>query len=719
MQSEIGTAPPATSPPTDSHPPIPTPVPADGADLDLSDPSLFTNRELSWLEFNERVLAQARDERVPLVERLRFLAITANNLDEFFMVRVSALKRLVAAGATGRTADGMTAEEQLAAIDVRCRLMLDDMGSLWLEDLQPALKEEGLAVLEWDQIDDQTRAHLSRFFREEIFPVLTPLAVDPAHPFPYISNLSLNLVVMLRDPREGRELFARVKVPQTLLHRFVRLPDSHETILLESLVAAHLGMLFPGMEILEWHSFRVTRDADIEFEEDQAEDLMDEIEAGLRTRRFRDVVGVTASPSMPDRIREMLARELEVAPEDLYDVPGLHGLADLFDLADVCGRHDLEFEPWQPQTPPELLDSEGEPVDLFTLVRSRDVLVHHPYDSFGTSVEEFIRQAVADPDVLAIKQTLYRTTENSDIMRDLARAAESGKQVVVVIEIKARFDEERNIQWARLLEAAGAHVGYGLVGLKTHAKAALVVRREEGGIRRYIHLGTGNYNAKTAGLYEDFGFFTSDADLGADVSDLFNFLTGYSRQREFRSLLAAPYALRDGISTRIEREIEHARAGRPARMILKMNSLVDAKIIHQLYEASRAGVDIDLLVRGICCLRPGIPGVSDRVRARSIIGRFLEHSRIYMFHNDGDPEYFLGSADLMPRNLDRRVESVFPVRDKTLQARLRNLLEVELADNRQAWTLHPDETWEQIRPPTDGTVVATHRTLTEAALARR
>lgn len=706
----------AGAPASATHPPVG--VPNEGDDPDLTSPELYTNRELSWLDFNERVLAQARDARIPLIERLRFLAITANNLDEFFMVRVSALKRLVAAGAMGRTPDGMTAQDQLTAIDGRCSRMLADMSDLWLSELAPAMKEEGLAVLSWDQIDSATQEHLRDYFRDEIYPVLTPLAVDPAHPFPYLSNLSLNLAVMLRDPEEERELFARVKVPQTLLHRFVRLPNSSETIPLEDLVAAHLDMLFPGMEILEWHAFRVTRDADIEFEEDQAEDLMDEIEAGLRTRRFRDVVRVTVAPSMPDRIRDMLARELEVSPEELYTVPGPQGLADLFDLASVSERPDLEFAPWQPQTPALLLDSEGEPVDIFGLIRNRDVLVHHPYDSFGASVEEFIRQAVADPDVLAIKQTLYRTTENSEIMRGLVRAAESGKQVVVVVEIKARFDEERNIQWARRLEASGAHVGYGLVGLKTHAKAALVVRKEPGGIRRYVHLGTGNYNAKTAGLYEDFGLFTCDEALGADVSDLFNFLTGYSRQREFRSLLTAPYVLREGISSRIQREIDNARAGRPARMILKLNSLVDARLIRQMYEASRSGVEIDLIVRGICCLRPGLPGLSDRIRVRSIIGRFLEHSRIYMFHNDGSEEYLIGSADLMPRNLDRRVESIFPVQDPAIQTRLRELLDVELADNRQAWVLHADDTWEQLFPGVEDEVVATHRVMMERTLRR-
>lgn len=685
---------------------------------DLRAPDFYTNRELSWLEFNERVLAEAFDDRNPLLERAKFLAIAANNLDEFFMVRVSALKKLVAAGFKGTTPDGRTAKEQLAAIDKHTRQMLDDMGHCFTQVLVPMLETKGLAVREWDDLANVTRAQLSEYFREQIFPVLTPLAVDPAHPFPYISNLSLNLAVMLRDPLDGRELFARVKVPQNLLHRFIRLPGSDETILLEQLVAAHLGMLFPGMEILQCHSFRVTRDADIEFEEDQAEDLMDEIEAGLRTRRFRDVILLTVPPAMPQQMRDLLVRELEVSDDDLCCVPGPHGLADLFDLAQIENQPDLFFDPWKPQTPPGFRDCEGEPADLFEKIRQGDILVHHPYESFDTSVDELIRQAVSDPDVLAVKQTLYRTTENSDIMRALVQAAEAGKQVVVVVEIKARFDEERNILWARRLEAAGAHVGYGLVGLKTHAKAVLVVRQEDGRIRRYMHLGTGNYNAKTAGLYEDFGLFTCRNELGADLSDLFNFLTGYSRQREFRSLFTAPYGLREHITERIQREIDLARAGRPARMVLKVNGLVDAKMIRHLYEASQAGVEIDLIVRGICCLRPGIPGVSENIRVRSIIGRFLEHSRIYHFHNDGDDEYLIGSADLMPRNLDRRVEQLVPVQDRKLQEVLHQILDVELTDNRQAWLLQPDDSWLRVTPKPGESPRGTHDVLMQRALDR-
>ncbi len=660
-------------------------------DTDVNDPDLYINRELSWLEFNQRVMAEAFDDRNPLLERVRFLSITAHNLDEFFMVRVSGLKQQVAAGVNTTTPDGMSAAEQLAYIDTRCRQMLDDSAKCFDDVLKPLLERERLAVRNWAELSDHDRAHLSDYFREIIYPVLTPLAVDPAHPFPYISNLSLSLAVTVRDPENFDDLFARVKVPN-LLPRFVRLPASDETVPLEQLIAAHLEMLFPGMEIVEHHAFRVVRDADFEIEEDEAEDLLLEIEAGVRSRRFRSVVRLSVSPGMPTRIRELLMRELEVTPKDVFEVRGLLGHADLGDLLEV-DRPDLVFPPWTPQPAPELVDSDGEPVDFFALMRNKDILLHHPYESFDSSVEQFIMQAVDDPNVLAIKSTLYRTTSESRLMRGLVRAAEAGKQIVAVVEIKARFDEERNIHWARQLEASGAHVAYGLVGLKTHCKAILVVRQEGDHIQRYVHIGTGNYNSTTARLYEDLGLLSTNPQLGADLTDLFNFLTGYSRQRKFRKIVAAPYSLRDGLTSRIDREIQHAKEGAEARIRIKDNSLLDAEMIAKMYEASQAGVRVDLVIRGICSIRPGVPKISENVTVRSIIGRFLEHSRIYAFDNNGKPEYLIGSADLMPRNLDRRVEVLAPVMDPELQDRLDAILERDLHDVRQGWILHSDGSW--------------------------
>jgi polyphosphate kinase len=701
------------------HGPVP-PQPA----VDLDDPALYTNRELSWLDFNQRVLDEAHDERNPLLERVRFLAIAANNLDEFFMVRIAGLKRQVSVGVTTRTPDGMSPAEQLEAIRPRTRAMIADFARCLEGVLQPQLADEGLGIRDWASLTAEQRDVLRDVFHDQIYPVLTPLAVDPAHPFPYISNLSLNLAVVIRDPLDGRELFARVKVPQAILGRFVTVPGTAQRLPLEQLVAAHLDMLFPGMEIREFHSFRVTRNADIEIEEDEAEDLMDEIESGLRSVRFQQVVRLTVAPSMPQRLRDLLMRELAVDPTDVIEQGGLHGIADIAELAEVPDdwrgedHATLTFPKWTPQTRPSLQESDGVPVDYFALMRDGDFLVHHPYDSFTTSVEAFIAQAVDDPQVLAIKQTLYRTAENSEIMTGLIRAAESGKQVVVVVELKARFDEQRNIRWARRLEASGAHVAYGLVGLKTHCKSVLVVRREADGIRRYVHLGTGNYNASTARVYEDIGLFSCRPELGADLSDLFNLLTGYSRQREFRRLHVAPNGIRSALVHRIRREIDHARAGRPARIVLKMNSLVDAGLIRTLYEASQAGVRIDLIVRGIVCLVPGVPGVSDNIRVRSIIGRFLEHSRVYWFHNDGDDEFLIGSADLMPRNLDRRIESLTPVIPAELRAELREALEIELVDNRQARELGADGRWVRVYPAPGEPERATHAIMTATAVER-
>ena len=676
---------------------------------DVHDARLLTNRELSWLDFDDRVLAEAFDERTPLLERVRFLAIAANNLDEFFMVRVSGLEQLVSTGVATRTPDGMSAREQLAAIEERTRRMLDELARCAAE-LLSLLRDECLRVVRWSDLDPRARAGLSTRFRERIFPVLTPLAVDPAHPFPFLSNLSLNLAVELRDPEDEELRFARVKVPTQLLSRFVAVPEGNEVLPLEELVAAHLDMLFPGMEIVGHHAFRLVRDADLDLEEDDAEDLVEELENALRERRFRAVVSLAVSPEMPMHVRRLLADELDVDMGAVMEMPGLLGLAELDDLLAYVHRPDLRYPPWTPRTPRRLHSEEGEPVDSFSVLQRGDLLVHLPYDSFADSVEALIRAAVDDPQVLAIKQTLYRTTENSSIMANLVRAAEAGKQVVVVVEIKARFDEQRNIEWARRLDHAGAHVVYGVLGLKTHAKAILVVRKEGDTIRRYVHIGTGNYNGVTARLYEDLGLLSCQSSLGEDVSELFNLMTGYSRQRDFQLLCVAPYGLRDALAARIARETAHARDGKRARIILKMNSLVDAEIIAALYAASQAGVEIDLIVRGICCLKPGLPGISERIRVRSLIGRFLEHSRIYYFANDGKPEYLIGSADMMPRNLDRRVEATVPVLAAPLQAELAHVLELCLEDTRQAWALHGTR-WVRVSPPLGTERLATQEQL--------
>ncbi len=685
---------------------------------DLADPRLYTNRELSWLDFNDRVLAEAFDERTPLLERVRFLAIAANNLDEFFMIRVSGLMQQLRTGVATRTPDGLSVRDQLAAIDARTRRMLGELTRCAQERLRPLLRDQRLRIVTWGELDDAARQKLSAPFRTQIFPVLTPLAVDPAHPFPFISNLSLNLAVELRDPQSAQLRFARVKVPTQLLSRFVALPGQDAFLPLEQLVAAHLDMLFPGLEIVGCHAFRVIRDADLELEEDDAEDLVEELENALRERRFRSVVSLVVSPDMPPYLRRLLATELDFDLGSVIEMPGLLGLAELADLIDHAHRPELRFSPWTPRTPQRLRASDGEPVDPFAVLRRGDLLIHLPYDSFADSVEALIRAAVDDPAVLAIKQTLYRTTENSSIMANLVRAAEAGKQVVVVVEIKARFDEQRNIEWARRLEDAGAHVVYGLIGLKTHAKAVLVVRREGDAIRRYVHIGTGNYNGTTARLYEDFGLLSCAPELGQDVSELFNLMTGYSRQREFQLLCVAPYGLRDVLLGRIAREAAHARAGRPARIVMKMNSLVDARMIAALYEASQAGVQIDLIVRGICCLKPGLPGVSEHIAVRSLIGRFLEHSRIYHFANDGRPEYLIGSADLMPRNLDRRVEATVPVVDPALQAQLWHVLELCLDDDRQAWELRGTD-WSPVPERPDRARQATQERLMQEAVDRR
>jgi polyphosphate kinase len=660
------------------------------------------NRELSWIEFNARVLHEARDARNPLLERVKFLAIFASNLDEFFQVRVSGLRRQAQASASHTAPDGLTAAEQLGQIRVRVRELMADHAAIWAA-IQQELRAEGVEILDYDDVPEHHET-LRRRFHDEIFPVLTPLAVDPGHPFPYISTLSLSIAVGLLDPENGERRFARVKIPPLLPRLFPVGRDKF--VLLDQVIEANLDELFRGMDIVETHLFRVTRDADIAIEEDEADDLLLAIEEEVRRRRFGEAVRLEVERSMPELTRQILMKGINVRDEDEFEVTGMLDLTALWQLVDI-DRPDLKAPPYVPVVPQRLLGTdEDEPVDVFAQVRAGDIFLHHPYESFTASVERFISQAADDPDVLTIKQTLYRTSGDSPIVRALIRAAEGGKQVVVLVEIKARFDEENNIVWARRLEQAGAHVVYGLVGLKTHSKVALVVRREGSGLRRYLHIGTGNYNSKTARLYVDLGLLSCREELGADVTDLFNVLTGLSRQRAFRRLLVAPITLRGRFLELVEREAALARSGTPGRIVLKVNSLVDTQIVEALYDASRAGVEVDCIVRGACSVVPGLPGVSDHIRVRSIVGEFLEHSRIWMFGNAGRAEWYIGSADLMERNLDRRVEVVTPVEDPEAQARLARIIEVMLADDRRSWQLQPDGSWirSEVLQSVEGTI---------------
>ena len=674
-----------------------------------SEDARFLNRELSWLDFNGRVLALAEDPSIPLLERAKFLAIFGQNLDEFFQVRVSGLKEQASAGVGVATLDGMTPREQLAAIRTGVMEQVERVGALFSEEILPALDKAGIRVVRWDELTSDDRAELDRVFRDRMFPVLTPLSVDPSHPFPYISSLSLNLAATVRDPMTGERRFARVKVPP-LLERFVALSDGERFVPIEQVLAAHLDSLFPGMEILSHHVFRITRDADMDVEEDEAEDLLAAIETVLvRRRRAASPVRLEVDRSITDEVRGLLLRELELETEDVYEVRGLLDLSSLWSLASL-DRPELKDEPFTPVTQ-RRLNGEGTP-DLFAVLREGDVLVHHPYDSFASSVEAFVEQAAEDPDVLAIKQSLYRTSADSPIVQALIGAAASGKQVVALVELKARFDEQANINWARALEQAGVHVVYGVAGLKTHAKTCLVVRRERAGIRRYAHIGTGNYNPRTARLYEDLGLLTADQEIGADLTDLFNLLTGYSRQRDYRRLLVAPVTMRQRILELIRRETQEEDGS----ITMKMNSLVDADAIDALYEASQAGTDVELIVRGICCLRPGVPGLSERISVRSLVGRYLEHSRIFRFGSaERGFEHYIGSADLMPRNLDRRVEAATPVPDTELASRLDEVLEISLADDVLSWALDADGSWHKV--PTLAGVNAQHR-LQEMAVAR-
>jgi len=658
----------------------------------------FLNRELSWLDFNSRVLALAEDDATPLLERAKFLAIFASNLDEFFMVRVAGLKRRQKTGLSIRSADGLSPREQLALIAARSAELVSRHAACFCDEVEPALQKEGIRIVHWDEVTDENRDQLHTYFRQQVFPVLTPLAVDPAHPFPYISGLSLNLAASVRDPSTGQMRFARVKVPNNV-PRFVEVGQPSDTTFmpLEDLIATHLSQLFGGMEVVEHHLFRVTRNADFNVEEDRDEDLLQALERELARRRFGPAVRLEVADSMSEEILDLLVRELDVSGNDVQRVPGLLDLSALWALYDL-ERPELKDKPFVPATHPRFADGES-PKSVFATLREGDVLVHHPYDSFATSVQRFIEQAAADPHVLAIKQTLYRTSGASPIVGALVDAAEAGKQVVVLVEVKARFDEQANIGWARELERAGCHVIYGLVGLKTHCKVALVVRQESGHIRRYAHVGTGNYNSKTARLYEDIGLFTAASEVGADLTDLFNSLTGYSRASEYRSLLVAPYGVRKGIIERIEREAARARKARPARIQMKVNHLVDEQIIDALYRASQAGVQVDLVVRTNCTLRPGVAGLSDNIRVRSIVGRFLEHSRVLYFAGGGRPEYWLGSADLMHRNLDRRVEVLVAVTDATARKQLRVILDRAIADDTMCWHLRADGSWEPSEPP--------------------
>ncbi len=673
----------------------------------------YINRELSWLDFDARVLALAEDQTLPLLERVKFLAIFSANLDEFYQVRVAGLKRQADAGVATRSADGSTATEQLTSITARVGSLTQTQGRVFLNDIKPKMDEAGIHLVRWEELDGDQRSALDAMFMQQIFPVVTPLAVDPAHPFPYISNLSLNLAVTVADPFDGRTRFARVKVPP-LLPRFLEIAR-HVFVPLEDVIAANLDLLFPGMTIEEHFVFRVTRNTDFLMEDDEAEDLLEALEEELSRRRISPVVRLETQGSIPDHILDLLVREMQIDREDVQCVPGMLGLGDLWQLHQL-DRPDLKDPPNQPLTHPALATHDDSDPDLFAVLREQNVLVHHPYESFRTSAQRFIEQAATDPHVLAIKQTLYRTSGESPIVDALVDAARSGKQVVVLVEIKARFDEIANINWARALEQAGCHVVYGLVGLKTHCKLCLVVRREPNGLQRYVHVGTGNYNPRTAAIYEDLGLLTSDPQVGADVSDLFNYLTGYSRQTDYRTLVVAPYGMREAIISMIDREAKTAEEGGPGRIIIKANALVDEAIIDALYSASRAGVQVDLIVRGICALRPGVPGLSENIKVRSILGRYLEHSRILYFENGGAQEIFIGSADLMHRNLDRRVEVFVRVGPEDIRKELGALLELALADNRSAWELRSEGTWTPVQARDDQPRLVLQEELTRRAV---
>ena len=684
-------------------------------------PDRYINRELSWIAFNQRVLAQALDQRTPLLDQAKFSAIFSNNLDEFFMVRVASLKSQVEAGITTPSEDGKTPLEQLLTIRERLIPLLQQQQDHYRKQLRKQLLDHNVQLLDYSQLHEQQQQWVSDTFRHSVFPVLTPLAVDPAHPFPFVSNLSLNVAAVIHDPESGQRQFARVKVPQKNLPRFVSIPTElsesdpkpiHTAVPLEQVIAFNLDLLFPGMSVQGHYFFRVTRDADLELRDLEADDLMLALEQGLRKRRMGgEVVRLEVPNDMPEDVVEMLMNGLAVEEEDLYRIDGPLGLDDLFGLM-ALPLPKLKDKQHGGQTPAVLARTQQHLIDegaikpeefenIFSVMRQQDILLHHPYDLFSTTVEEFINQAADDPQVMGIKMTLYRTSKDSPIIAALIRAAENGKQVMALVELKARFDEDNNIQWARQLERSGVHVVYGVLGLKTHTKIVLVVRKEQEKLRSYVHIGTGNYNSKTSKLYTDLGLLSTRPELGQDLVELFNYLTGFSKQQSFRRLLVAPVTLRKGMESLIRREIEHAREGRDGHIRAKMNSLVDPDIIALLYEAAAANVRVELIIRGMCSLYPGREGLSESISVVSIIGQFLEHSRIFWFGNGGSPEVYIGSADWMSRNLDRRVEAVTPVEDPNLRGRLERLLELYLKDNRGAWDMQSDGSFIQ-RQPEDG-----------------
>ncbi len=683
--------------------------------IELSSPSLYINRELSLLEFQRRVLEEAWDETKPLLERIKFLAIFGSNMDEFFMVRVSGIRKQVEARIMEAAPDGMTPPDQLAAIRKLSQELLNEAQRCFQRKLLPNLDKTGIHILDYHKLSKSQKERTDTYFKEVIYPVLTPLALDPGHPFPHISNLSLNLAIVIRD-KKGNEKIARLKVPDTLprllpikrssgsARKDGTIPHHHYFVWLEQVIAANLDDLFPGMEVTAAHPFRIVRDADIEIQELEAEDLLETMQQSIRKRKFGSVVQVAIYESMPEPIRELLVDNLEVTRNDLYALDSPLGLSGLWALYSNVDRHDLKDHVYKPRTP-KALRHVVNAVDIFDAIRTGNILLHLPYDSFNP-VLDFLNAAARDPQVLAIKQTVYRVGANAPVVDALLEAAERGKEVAVLVELKARFDEESNIGWARALEDVGVHVVYGLVGLKTHCKVTMVVRQEGEGIRRYLHLATGNYNALTSRIYEDFGMFTCDEDMGADATDLFNYLTGYSTKQSFRKLFVAPVTLRKKLEGLIQREIEHARQGRKARLIFKLNSLVDPQMIQLLYQASQAGVQVELLVRGMCCLRPGIKGVSENIRVISIVGRYLEHSRLLYFNNDGREEIYLGSADLMTRNLNQRVEVVFPVENKEHIKYLRHyVLDTYLKDNARARILQSDGAYVRLMPEAGKDVV--------------
>ncbi|MFG6475062.1 RNA degradosome polyphosphate kinase [Microbacterium sp. P06] len=680
----------------------------------------YLDRELSWLAFNQRVLELAEDPTLPTLERANFLAIFASNLDEFFMVRVAGLARRILTGLAVPTNVGRSPQEVLADISADAHALQLRHAAAWNDLVRPALVDAGIDVVTWDSLGDDDRERFTEYFQTQVFPVLMPLAVDPAHPFPYISGLSLNLAIRVRNARTGRQEFARLKVPP-MLPRFVKVSggDRVRYLPLEELISNHLGHLFPGMEVLDHHAFRLTRNEDMTIEEDETENLIQALEAELLRRRFGPPIRLEITDDMDDVTLDLLITELDITEQEVYRLPGPLDLRGLFDLSKI-DRPDLHYPPHVPKTAVAFQPAEQNGrADLFAAIRSADVLVHHPYESFATSVQAFLEQAARDPHVLAIKQTLYRTSGDSPIVQALIDAAEAGKQVLALVEVKARFDEANNIVWARKLEKAGVHVVYGLVGLKTHCKLALVIREEEGVLRHYSHVGTGNYNPKTSRIYEDFGLFTVDDQVGRDLTRLFNELSGYAIEKKFKRLLVAPLHLRKGLVRLIEKERRNAQEGRPARVRIKVNSMVDEQIIDSLYRASQDGVKVEVWVRGICSLKPGVPGLSENITVRSILGRYLEHSRIFAFENDGDPQVFIGSADMMHRNLDRRVEALVRVIDPAQLTELSSLFDLAMSPSTSAWHLEPEGEWVRESTDADGKPLVDMQDKTMAHIQRR